>query len=501
MRSRPAPASALPNATAIGATFSRPLVHSAGKLLAKETKARNAVCLLAPTINIQRSPLGGRAFESFSEDPTLSGEIAGAYVNGLQSDGVSATIKHFVANDQEHERMGEDSIVEERALREVYLRAFQIAQKRSTPWAYMTSYNKLNGTHCSENKWLLQDVLRKEWKHDGLIMSDWYGTYSVSESINAGLNLEMPGETIWRTSKQVLHLIRAYKIDLRTIDKVAGEMLAWVQKLARLNPELVYAKPSPERTRTEDKEEDAKLLRQLGGESLVVLKNENGVLPVTGQSKKVAVIGPNVKARVLTGGGSAMLKSSWSVSPWEGLVDNAPDGVELSYATGAVTSKFLPALDENFTCLDGSSGFDVAHYAIVDGKQGDKPVVTDKRTDSSLFMADFLVPELRPYWITEVQALFTSPISGEYEFSMCVTGMGRLWVNDQLVVDASNEIEKGDAFFGCGSLEIKGRVKVEKGKVGPSRTDCRPGLTSSNTESARCTTADSHLGTSRSTLP
>jgi beta-glucosidase len=162
-----APASALPNATAIGASFDTDLVAEAGALLAAETKARHAVCLLAPTINIQRSPVGGRAFESFSEDPTHSGLIAAAYVNGLQAQGVSATIKHFVANDQEHERMGEDSIVAERPLREIYLRPFQIAQKLAKPWAYMTSYNKLNGTHCNENKWLLDTLLRKEWKHEG----------------------------------------------------------------------------------------------------------------------------------------------------------------------------------------------------------------------------------------------------------------------------------------------------------------------------------------------
>lgn len=164
------PASAIPCATSLGATFSTPLIESAAHLLAKETKARNATCLLAPTINIQRSPLGGRAFESYSEDPTHSGHIAAAYVKGLQDNGVSATIKHFVGNDQEHERNGVDVIVDERTFREVYLRPFQIAQAKSAPWAYMTSYSKVNGTHVSENKKLMKELLRDEWKHDGLIM-------------------------------------------------------------------------------------------------------------------------------------------------------------------------------------------------------------------------------------------------------------------------------------------------------------------------------------------
>jgi beta-glucosidase len=460
-----APASALPNSTALGATFSKPLVETAGKLLAKETKARNAVCLLAPTINIQRSPLGGRAFESFSEDPTHSGLTAAAYVNGLQSENVSATIKHFVANDQEHERMGSDSVVEQRALRDIYLRAFQIAQKHSKPWAYMTSYNKLNGTHCSENKWLLQDVLRKEWEHDGLIMSDWYGTYSVSESINAGLNLEMPGKAIWRNPALVKHLVMAHKIQERQIDKVAGELLQWVQKMTKLNPDIIYAKPSEEKTRTAEQAADAKILRQLGGESIVLLKNEGEVLPVTEKTKKVAVIGPNAKAKVLTGGGSAQLKSAWSVSPYQGLVDNKPSGVDIQYSLGATTSKFIPALDENFTCLDGKPGFDCAHYPLIDGKQADTPAVKEQRDDSNLFMADFYDPRLGKSWFTEVKALFTSPIDGDYEFGVAVTGAGQLWVDDELVVDATKVTVRGTAFFGSGSEEIKGTYKVQKGKV------------------------------------
>lgn len=156
------PATVLPNATALVATFSPTLPREAARLLAKETKARSAVCLLAPTVNICRSPLGGRAFESFSEDPTLSGILAAKYINGLQNEGISATLKHFIANDQEHERMGQDAIIGKRALREVYLRPFHIAQARADPWSYMTSYNKLNGTHCAEHPWLLKDLLRKE---------------------------------------------------------------------------------------------------------------------------------------------------------------------------------------------------------------------------------------------------------------------------------------------------------------------------------------------------
>lgn len=458
-----APASALPNATAIGASFDTELVAEAGALLAAETKARHAVCLLAPTINIQRSPVGGRAFESFSEDPTHSGLIAAAYVNGLQAQGVSATIKHFVANDQEHERMGEDSIVAERPLREIYLRPFQIAQKLAKPWAYMTSYNKLNGTHCNENKWLLDTLLRKEWKHEGLVMSDWYGTYSVSESINAGANLEMPGPARWRSQELVGHLINAHKIDKRQIDKLATELLKWVQDLTKLNESLVYAPPKKEETRNEQAK-DAKLIRKVGTEGMVLLKNDDAVLPLGGK-KKIAVIGPNAKAKVLTGGGSAQLRSAWSQTPWDGLVANKPKDVELDYSLGAFTAKFLPIFGEDFTCLDGTPGFDLNHYAVVDGKQAAQPTVVDKFDVSDMFMADFYHPDLGSEWYSEIKALFTSPIDGEYEFGLAVTGQAWLWVDDKLVVDNSKNQKKGSSYFGNGTEEVKGKVKVEKGKV------------------------------------
>ncbi|KIJ31838.1 glycoside hydrolase family 3 protein [Sphaerobolus stellatus SS14] len=167
------PAQCIPCATSLASTFDADLVKEAASFLADEAKTKSAVVLLAPTCNIQRSPLGGRSFESFSEDPHLSGTLAAAYVNGLQSKGVAATIKHFVANDQEHERTGVDSVISPRALREIYLYPFMLAQRDAKPFAYMTAYNRLGGVHCSEDPRLLKDILRREWGFDGLVMSDW----------------------------------------------------------------------------------------------------------------------------------------------------------------------------------------------------------------------------------------------------------------------------------------------------------------------------------------
>lgn len=167
------PAACLPCGTALGATWNVPLLQEAGTLMGKETIAKGAHVILGPTVNMQRSPLGGRGFESFSEDPVLAGSSAAAIVNGIQETGVVASIKHFVANDQEHQRMSVDSIITERALREIYLLPFQIAVRDSKPGSFMSSYNKLGGTHVSENPRILGDILRKEWGWEGLIMSDW----------------------------------------------------------------------------------------------------------------------------------------------------------------------------------------------------------------------------------------------------------------------------------------------------------------------------------------
>ncbi|EXL58259.1 beta-glucosidase [Fusarium oxysporum f. sp. radicis-lycopersici 26381] len=374
------PAVVLPNATAMAATFSSTLPTEAARLLAAETKARSSVCLLAPTINICRSPLGGRSFESFSEDPTLSGIIAAEYIKGLQSHGISAAIKHFLANDQEHERMGQDSIIAPRALREIYLRPFQIAQARAAPWSYMTSYNKLNGTHCAEHDWLLKDLLRGEWGFEGLVMSDWMGTYSVAEAINAGLDLEMPGKPRWRQLQLVRHSINAHKILPETLNERVVTLLRWVQKLSALNPDIVYGRDdSIEWTRKENQEEDAALVRRIASEGIVLLKNETSTLPIV--RGKVAVIGPNAKNGVITGGGSARLRPAWRVTPWQGLVDNKPDDIELSYTLGCKGSKFLPVFGEEFTSMDGvTPGFNMLHYAIVDGKQASQPAVSEVGT-------------------------------------------------------------------------------------------------------------------------
>ncbi|KAJ5688899.1 hypothetical protein N7462_003291 [Penicillium macrosclerotiorum] len=293
------PAACLPCGTAVGATFDRDLALQVGHLLAAEAKAKGAHVILGPTINIARGPLGGRGFESYSEDPLLSGILAGHYCKGLKERNISATLKYFVCNDQEHDRMAVNSIVTDRALREIYLLPFMIAIGLGDPNAIMTAYNKVNGIHAAEHPDLLQKILRDEWKWDGLLMSDWFGTYSTSEAVNAGLDLEMPAALNARV-RAVLKLIQ--KSSKSGIPQRAPE--------TRLN-----------------RAKDRALLRKIASEAIVLMKNEGNVLPLD-KTKKVAVIGPNAKIAAYCGGGSAALNPYYTVTAFKGILQTAAAGVE-----------------------------------------------------------------------------------------------------------------------------------------------------------------------------
>lgn len=391
------------------------------------------------------------------------------YIRGLQENGVSACIKHFVANDQEHERMGADCVIRPRALREVYLRPFQLAQAYAQPWSYMTSYNKLNGTHCSENPWLLDDLLRGEWGFDGLVMSDWFGTYSVAESLNAGLDLEMPGQPRWRRKELVRQSINSHKTSRDTVDQVVTRFLSWVQKLARLNPDMVYDRIySDERTRWEEKDADTAKIRRIATEGIVLLKNKDGILPLT--KGKAAIIGPNAMAHVLTGGGSARLRAAWTVTPWEGLVAGKPVALELRHSHGCKGPKFLPVFGAEMTRENGERGFDLLHFAIDEnGKQAAIPTVSEPWDNSDLILYDFYHPDLGKAYFTEIRAIFTAPITGLWEFEASVTGQGWLYIDDEMVLDISKEAKRSSSFFGNGTEGTIVQLLVEKGRVSSTK--------------------------------
>ena len=278
-----------------------------------------------------RHPLGGRNFESFSEDPYLAGKLAAQNVLGVQSTGVSATIKHFAANEQETQRLSVDEIISERALREIYLKPFEIAIKEAKPGAVMTAYNKVNGHHADSQTFLLQQVLRGEWGWDGLVMSDWGGTNSVAAALNAGLDLEMPGPTRWRKVEDVLQAIKAGEVSEQTIDDRALHVLKFLDR------QKCFDDPKIPDEQAINKPEHQALIREAGAKGIVLLKNEGGVLPLTKdkvRGKKIAVFGL-AKECLSNGGGSASVNAHYKISPWDALSEAwKDDNVELVFAEG-----------------------------------------------------------------------------------------------------------------------------------------------------------------------
>ncbi|THH27625.1 hypothetical protein EUX98_g6566 [Antrodiella citrinella] len=457
------PAQCLPCATSLASTFDTELVHEAGRFLADEAKIKSSVILLAPTCNIQRNPAGGRAFESFSEDPHLSGILAASYVNGLQSNGVAATIKHFVGNDQEHERTAADSVMTERALREIYLYPFMLAQKLAQPWAFMTSYGRIGGVHIAENKRFLTDILRKEWGFNGIVMSDWFGTYSVDTAINAGLDLEMPGPPKWRAPALVTHMLSSQKILDSTLDERVTNILSFVQHQAKRNPEVVYG-DGQERTR--DSPQIRSFARMLAADGMVLLKNDDAILPIKAEKvKRVAIIGPNAKERVISGGGSAALKASYVVTPYDGLLVNAPEGIQIDYEVGCYAHKYLPALENLLTTADGKRGWTCKFYNHDEnGNPTGDSIAEFVLTDTRIKLNDFLPAGLTPTWTIKLSGKLEVDKTAEYELGLTVAGRAKLFVNDKLTIDNWTKQRPGEFFYGQGTVEEKASINLVTGQ-------------------------------------
>ncbi|KAG5651698.1 hypothetical protein H0H81_007757 [Sphagnurus paluster] len=458
------PAKCLPSSTALGATWDIQLVEQVGlKLLAPEAKLRAASVVLAPTCNIQRNPLGGRSFESFSEDPLLSGLLAAAYVRGTQNGGIGTTIKHFVGNDKENDRQGYDSIISPRALREIYLMPFMLAQKYAAPWSIMTAYNRVNGTHVSEDPFLLAKILREEWQYKGLVMSDWFGVYSIDLSIKAGLDLEMPGTNKWRTLDLVNRTIAARKLTTRDVRARARTVLELVQKCAQGAPEILDGDGEE---RTVESDEDKVLLRRVAAESVVLLKNADAILPLDPQKiKKVAIVGGNAKAIVLSGGGSAALKASYFISPYDGIVSALGSNVEVTYSEGARTYMSLPTLEYELFTPTGERGWVGTWHSHENDDSMvplETPIATRLIDETRIFISTSTPPGITRRWTLRLRGqLAPREKDLDFEFGLTTAGRAKLYVDGYLVVDNWTRQRRGESFFGNGSAEEKGVYRLK----------------------------------------
>lgn len=318
-----------PTASAMACSFDRDLLHKVGDALGEECVAEDLAVLLGPGINMKRSPICGRNFEYYSEDPVVAGELGAAFVNGVQEHGVGTSLKHFAANNQEWRRMSISAEIDERTLREIYLAAFETVVKKAHPWTIMCSYNRINGVYSCENDWLLNKVLRDEWGFEGLVMTDWGAMDERVPSLKAGLDLEMP-DCHGETDKLIVKAVQSGELEESVLDTAVERILTMVDKYLTARKDIdpasmVHPLPSSVE-RGYDVAAHHALARTTAEQSAVLLKNED-ILPLQ-KDKKIAFIGEFAKVPRIQGGGSSHINNT-SI---ESALDAAGDSV--SYAQG-----------------------------------------------------------------------------------------------------------------------------------------------------------------------
>ncbi|KAF4776403.1 glycosyl hydrolase family 3 [Colletotrichum scovillei] len=423
------PSPMLPSATGMGATFNAELLHKVGNLLGEEARARGVHVLLAPTICLQRSPLFGRGFEAFAEDPFLSGILGAAYINGVQERGVATSVKHYAAHDQSDNSIEDNVCMTQRTLREIHLMPFQLVMRDSDPWTFMTSYNKINGIHVSEDPLLLKQVLRDEWGFKGLVMSDWFGTYSTSEAINAGLDLEMPGPTQWR-GKCLSLAVNSRKVARTTVDDAVRNVLNLVNKVKDTKPAGYFA--------ASNTPEQQALIRQLVAESIVLLKNDRKVLPITRpEGKTIGLIGDHVKNPALSGGGSAEVEPYYSVTPYDAIIE-AIGKENVSYALGCHSFRFSPLLKNLAPQQSQHKGFGWS-VEIFEENPDEKPdakvLVTAHAQKELIDVPESFHASLPKKFYVRAKATYTPSVTGPFRFGFSTSGKGKLRVDGKDLID------------------------------------------------------------------
>ncbi|MGW1253804.1 beta-glucosidase [Streptomyces sp. NPDC002513] len=333
------PSVALPSPTALAATWDPDLAHRAGVLLAQEARRKGVHVLLAPTVNLHRSPLGGRHFEAYSEDPYLTGRIGSGYVRGVQSGGVGTTVKHYVANDAETERFTVDNVIGARALHELYLAPFEAIVRDARPWGVMTAYNTVNGTTMTEHRHLVGEVLRGTWGFDGVNVSDWTAARSTVACLRGGLDIAMPGPvTVY--GEALARAVHDGRVTEAEVDEAVRNVLWLAARVGVLEGAEPVVADLPGEVDGEA------LAREIARRAFVLVRNENAALPLR-PGGTVALIGAAARDARILGGGSALVFPPRVVSPLDGLTAALPEG-SLTYAVGADPSTELGVARQGF---------------------------------------------------------------------------------------------------------------------------------------------------------
>ncbi len=446
---------ATPVGIALGATWNPEIVEKVGNVLADELKAKGAHILLAPTVNIHRTPIAGRNFECYSEDPFLSGMLASAYIKGIQSKGLGACIKHFVANDQEFERHSMSSEVDERTLREIYLEPFRLAIRNSNPWSVMSSYNRLNGTYACENDHTLLEILKGEWKYDGFVMSDWFGTYDP-EVPAGGLDLEMPGPARWMSEEHVKNAFASGALTEAALDDKVRRLLCVLEKAGLFeNPEL-----KPERA--ENKPQHRRVIREAAREAIVLLKND-GTLPLRKAVRSIALIGPYARTAQVLGGGSSTVTPHYAVSPFEGIKQRAGSKIKVQTASGCFIYKNMPAPTlETLSTPDGRRGL---RLSLFNGTElAGSPAYTEVTRRVQFGWFESTVPHVdQEDFSLRLEGFFTPQESGTHTLALAAVGWGKLYFDGKLVIDHTSDWDMGK--------QLTAALELESGKAYPIKIE------------------------------
>ncbi|HEY9374855.1 beta-glucosidase family protein [Streptomyces sp.] len=443
------PSVALPSPTALAAAWDPALARRAGRLLAQEARRKGVHVLLAPTVNLHRSPLGGRHFEAYSEDPYLTGAVATGYVRGVQEGGVGTTVKHFVANDAETDRFTVDNRIAPRPLRELYLAPFEAIVENACPWGIMTAYNQVNGTTMSEHRYLVNEVLRGEWGFDGFNVSDWMAARSTKGDIEGGLDVAMPGpQTVYGPA--LAAAVRAGEVEESSVDAAVRNVLRLAARVGALEgaPPVVAELPAAV-------DGDA-LAREIARRGFVLVRNKNGALPLA-PGATVALSGAAARDARVLGGGSAQVFPDHVVSPLDGLTAALPEGA-LTYVVGADPSDELTPADQGFTlravCRD-AAGDVLGEGSLPNGQVqwigDDLPAGVTHETLASI----------------EVVGEFTPRESGAHAFGTRGLGGYTLTVAGRTLFDGVQrmgpETDPFEAFFG--SPAERGKVELTAGET------------------------------------
>ncbi len=441
----PLSSTCVPCGAALGATWDTELVERIGALVGRQARTKACRVLLAPTVNLHRSPLGGRNFESYSEDPLLAGRMGAAYVRGAQSAGVACTVKHFVGNDYEEDRMVSDSIIDDRALRELHLLPFELAVKEGGTLGVMTSYNRMNGLYGPDNRWLLQDLLRDEWGFDGFVVTDWYAFADTGRAIAAGLDLEMPGPGR-SYGPRLAEAVRAGEVDEQLVDAAVQRLLSVMDSVGALDDD------PDEQPRSEDRPEDRELTREAAVAATVLLRN-TGVLPLDRtELRRVAVIGPNAGRAVIMGGGSASVSAHYLRSPLDALRDRLGPGAEIDHEPAVDIARTSPEVPNAWLNVDGTPGMAVEFYAPDD--LGGKVLHTATNDTGAVIWFGAGPRQVGSTFSWRAYADLAVEEAGRWTISLVQTDPARLLIDGRVVLNGfADPPGPGHDFFGLARQE------------------------------------------------